>query len=198
MALRDINLIPVETLHRRYVARHISVWAGGLVFLLGVIFGFYQYQVRTVLPRQRPVTTLEDMHLKLGTTMEEIKVTQTEIERLSHQEAFIKKLSTTQPFSRLLNRLSTIMNAQTWLTELTVDTDTESEQKVLVMKLSGFSLSNDELGNFLTRLSEDRLFENVVLKYAKENRIAGLSEKRKSPLKVIRFQIDLNISGPEG
>jgi len=197
MALRDVNLIPAEVLHRRYTVRHILMWTGGLVFCLALIFGFYLYQVYKVLPRQRPVTTLEDMHLQLGATMEEISVTQNEIERLSLQEAFIKKLSKTQPFSRLLHRLAIIMNAQTWLTRMMVNTPADNKEKALEMKLYGFSLSNEQLGDFLTRLSEERLFENVILKYAKENQIREFSKTRKSPLKVIQFQIDLNIANPE-
>ena len=132
-----------------------------------------------------------------GATMEEISVTKKEIERLSHQEAFIKKLSKTQPFSRLLHRLSVIMNAQTWLTRLMVDTTAEDKDKVLEMKLYGFSLSNEDLGEFLTRLSEDRLFEDVILKYARENEIKDLFKKRKSAVNVIQFQINLNIVNPE-
>ena len=56
MALREINLVPTEVLQQKYIARHIFLWAGGLVFFLGLILGFYQYQVRMVLPQQRPVT----------------------------------------------------------------------------------------------------------------------------------------------
>jgi len=197
MALREVNLIPAEILHLRYTVRHILMWTGGLIFFLGLIFGFYLYQVQRVLPRQRPLTTLEDMHLQLGATMEEISITQKEIERLSHQETFIKKLSKTQPFSRLLNRLSLIMNAQTWLTRLMVDTTAEEKEKVLEMKLYGFSLSNEDLGEFLTRLSEDRLFEDVILKYARENEIKDLFKERKSAVNVIQFQINLNIANPE-
>ena len=86
------------------------------------------------------------------------------------------------------------MNAQTWLTKLTITAAKADERRVLGIKLYGFSLSNDELGNFLTRLSDDLLFENVVLKYAKENQSAKLSKGRKAPVKVIQFQIDLNVS----
>ena len=197
MALREVNLIPAEILHLRYTVRHILMWTGGLIFFLGLVFGFYLYQVHRVIPRQRPLTTLEDMHLQLGATMEEISVTKKEIERLSHQEAFIKKLSKTQPFSRLLHRLSVIMNAQTWLTRLMVDTTAEDKEKVLEMKLYGFSLSNEDLGEFLTRLSEDRLFEDVILKYARENEIKDLFKERKSAVNVIQFQINLNIVNPE-
>ena len=197
MALREVNLIPAEILHLRYTVRHILMWTGGLIFFLGLIFGFYLYQVQRVLPRQRPLTTLEDMHLQLGATMEEIGVIQKEIERLSNQEAFIKKLSRTQPFSKLLFKLSVIMNAQTWLTRLMVDTTAEDKEKVLEMKLYGFSLSNEDLGEFLTRLSEDRLFEDVILKYARENEIKDLFKERKSTVNVIQFQINLNIANPE-
>ena len=194
MALREINLVPTEVLQQKYIARHIFLWAGGLVFSLGLIFGFYQYQVRMVLPQQRPVTTLEDMHVQLGATMEEINATQKEIERLSHQESFIKKLSTIQPFSRLLKKLSIIMNAQTWLTKLSINAGTEDDRRAPGIILYGFSLSNDDLGSFLTRLSDDPLFEDIVLKYAKETQKAGSSQDRKTPVKVIQFQIDLNIS----
>jgi Tfp pilus assembly protein PilN len=195
MALREVNLIPADVHHKRYVTRHIALWTVGLMLCLCLIVGFYQYQVRVVLPPKRPVMTLEDMHLQLGATVEEIKATQQDIQRLSLQESFLQKFSKVQPFSGLLLGLSKIVNAQTWLTKLTIDAGSEKETNASGIELYGLSLSNDDLGNFLTRLSEAPLFQNVKLKYANETWIAASTQDQKTLTKVVQFQIDCKIPG---
>ncbi len=192
MALREINLIPEQILYKKYLSRYLFLWAGCLSLCFFLIFGFYLYQIRVVLPKERPVTTLEDMHKQLGTTLVDIKETQQEIQRLSLQESFLKDLTEIQPVSKLLLTLSDIMNTRTWLTKLTIDADTAVE--VLPgIELYGSSLSNEDLGNFLTQLSSESFFYNVVLKYAKEIRIARSNQDRNALVKVIQFQINCKI-----
>ncbi len=193
MALRDINLIPSQVLYKKHLFRHLFLWIGCLFIGLFLIFGFYFYQVHVVLPIKRPKTTLEDMQLQLGATIEEIKETQHEIQRLNLQESFIHNLRKIQPFSRLLLRLSEIMNAQTWLTQLTIDAGEQRDEVVSSIKLYGYSLSNNDLGNFLTLLSAEPLFKSFMLKYAKETKIAKLLPDQNTPARVIQFQIDCNI-----
>lgn len=195
MALREVNLIPADVLHKKYVLRHITLWTVGLMLCLCLIVGFYQYQARVVLPPKRPVTTLEDMHIRLGSTVDEIKATQQEIQRLSLQESFLKKRNKVQPFSELLLGLSKIMRAQTWLTKLTIAAGSEQETMVPGIELYGFSLSNNDLGNFLTQLSEEPLFQNVELKYANETQIAASAQDQKALTTVIQFQIDCKTPG---
>jgi Tfp pilus assembly protein PilN len=193
MALREINLISAQFLYKKYLFRHLFLWTGSLFICLSLIFGFYLYQVNVVLPKKRPKTTLEDMHKQLGATIDEIKETQQEIQRLSLQESFLTKLDRLQPFSRLLLKLSEIMNAQTWLTKFTIDAETEDEEAVSSIKLYGYSLTNNDLGNFMTLLSGESLFKDVILKIAKESEISKLLEDRNTPVKVIQFQVDCKI-----
>ncbi|MDF1590183.1 MAG: PilN domain-containing protein [Desulfobacterales bacterium] len=190
MALREVNLIPAEMLYKKHVARHLFLWAGSLVLTLGLIFGFYQYQLHAVLLKNRPKTTLEDMHIQLGATIAEIKISQQEIEQLSRQDAFLRTLNTNQPFSEVLLKLSDIINAQTWLTRLTIHSSPENESVAAALQLYGYSLSNDHVGNFLNRLSEAPLFHNVVLRYAREAQNIQSPRDSESKLKVIQFQID--------
>ena len=194
MALREINLIPDQVLHKKYLFRRLSLWVGCLTLCLFLIFGVYLHQIYVVLPKKRPVTTLEDMHKQLGATLEEINETQQEIQRLSLQESFLKNLTRIQPVSRLLLKLSEIMNTRTWLIKLSIDAGTEEEKTVPGIELHGSSLSNEDLGNFLTQLSVEPMFYNVVLKYAKEARISGSKQDRTALVKVIQFQIDCNLS----
>jgi len=190
MALREVNLIPAEVLHQKYVIRHLFLWTGSLVLLLGLIFGLYQYQLRAVLLKNRPKTTLEDIHVQLGATIAEIKISQQEIEQLSRQDDFLKTLTTNQPFSEVLLKLSDIINAQTWLTRLILISTPGNEAIASGLQLYGYSLSNDHVGNFLNRLSETPLFHNVVLRYARETQLVQSPQDSKTQLKVIQFQID--------
>jgi hypothetical protein len=193
MAIRETNLIPADILDKKYRNRHFFLWTGCLFLALLLIFGFYSYQIHVVLPAKRPLTTVEDMQKQLGMTIEEIKATQREIQRLSSQESFLKKLNRIQPFSKLLLKFSEIMNGQTWLTKLIIDAGTEEEETLPGIEIYGLSLSNELLGNLLTRLSDEAMFRDVVLRYAEESRIARSSQNREGFVKVIRFKIDCGI-----
>jgi len=190
MALREVNLIPAEVLHKKQVIRHLFLWTGSLALLLGLIYGSYQYQMRAVLLKNRPKTTLEDMHTQLGATVAEIKLARQEIEQLSNQDDFLKTLITNQQFSEVLLKLSTIINVRTWLTKLTIQSSPENESVAAGIELYGHSLSNEDIGNFLTRLSEAPLFQNVVLRYAREAQNVKSPQDSKTLIKAIQFQID--------
>ncbi len=196
MALREINLVPSGFLHRRLMSRHLLRWTGWLILFLSIIYGYYLYQVLVILPRERPLTTVADMQKHLGATIEEIQKTEQEIERLNRQESFLKRFTRNQPFSLLLLGLSQTINPQAWLTKLDIDTAREeNDQIVRSIRLYGYSLSNDDLGDLLTRLSASAVFQQVILKYAKETQISVSDQIGKNRVKVIQFQIDSAIIG---
>jgi arsenate reductase-like glutaredoxin family protein len=192
MALREVNFVPDDILKKKSLSRRLFFWASCLTLSLSLIFGVYLYQVHVVLSKKRPKTTLEDMQKQLGTTIDEINKTQQEIQRLSLQESFVKNLTRIQPFSRILMKLSEIMNTRTWLTKLTINSNTEKDL-VPVIELYGNTLTNDDLGGFLTQLSAESMFNKVILKYSKETQIAKSAKDQKALIKVIQFQIDCEI-----
>ncbi len=166
------------------------------MLLLGGILGYNYYQVMVVLPQQRPMTTVADMQKHLGATIEEINSTEREIERLNLQEAFLKRFTNNQPFSRLLLMLSQSLNQQTWLTRLDIDTAREEgDRKLRAVRLYGYSFNNDELGDFLTRISGKAPFRQIVLKFARETQISISDGDAKEQIRVIQFQIDTDILG---
>ena len=90
MTLREINLIPADKLNKKYISRRIFFWAGCLTLCLSLILGFYLYEAQVVLPKKRPVVTLEDMQKQMETTREEIKDTQQKIQHLSLRGSLLK------------------------------------------------------------------------------------------------------------
>jgi len=196
MAIRDINLIPSDLLHKRLLSRHVWLWTGCLMLFLSLIFGYYFYQVLVVLPQKRPVTTVADMQKHLGATIGEIQNTEQEIQRLNLQEAFLKRFTKNQPLSGMLLGLSQTINQQTWLTRFDIDKARETGDLVFrSVRLYGYSYTNEELGDFLTRLSNKAIFQQVVLKFAKETQIAASDGDKRDRIKVIQFQIDGEIMG---
>jgi Tfp pilus assembly protein PilN len=196
MALRDINLIPSDFLYSRLISRHLWVWTGCLILFLTLIYSYYFYQVLVVLPQKRPVTTVADMQKHLGVTIGEIQNTEQEIQRLNLQEAFLKRFTKNQPLSGMLLGLSQTINRQTWLTRFDIDKARETGDMVVrSVRLYGYSYTNEELGDFLTRLSGKALFQQVVLRFAKETQITAKDGEKRDRIKVIQFQIDGEIMG---
>jgi len=190
MALREINLVPNEVLHRKYLTRHLTLWAGCLTVSLTLILGVYLYQTRLVAAEKSALSELEKIHANLEEKIEEIKNVQAELKNLSQQQAAIETKTRNLSYASLFTKLADIMNVSTWLTKLVVDSGQDKEEGVAKFELTGFSLSNEKLGDFLSRLSAEPLFEKVLLRYAKERQKAPSRTKQSEPMRLIEFRIE--------
>ena len=192
MALREINLIPGDILTRRLLQRHITFWAMCLVISLVLIFGFFFYQKHVVLTKKHAFGNLQDTHTHLGLRIQEIKRIQEELEKLDQQQSVLRTIIRGPICSRVLWRLADIMNEGTWLTLLATD-DNRKTEKGASLKLSGFSSSNEDLGNFLNRLIAESMFKAVLLKYAQETTLTPPDRSVEEAVKVVKFEIECEL-----
>ena len=197
MALREINLVDPELLYKRYLMRHLALWGGFLILVLGSIFGFYYYQTRVAMSKAGAVTNLEELQKHLGARIFEIKQVQDELNKLDKQQAAIEVITKNLPYSEILLRLNKIINPHTWLTQLVMKTDHKSDALSIDLVLMGVSFTNDDLGSFITSLNRDRMFKAIRLKYAREGEVTRKVEEKNESFKVVQFQIDCNV-GREG
>jgi Tfp pilus assembly protein PilN len=80
------------------------------------------------------------------------------------------------------------MNKATWLSQLAIESGLD-EQTQTSLRLTGFSFSAEELGNFLNQLSNEAMFKNVVLERLTEAETSGLYKNRQQSIRLIQFQI---------
>lgn len=135
--------------------------------------------------------TMKEMQIKLGTRIEKINQIQEELEKLDQQQSLLKTITKNQPYSIVLLKLATLMNEYTWLTQFAISSGKDKENNVNV-KLTGFSFSNNKLGDFLDRLSYEPMFTSISLKYARETKIALPDQNETKRVKVIQFEIKCN------
>ena len=193
MALRDVNLIPPDLLGRRQLVRHLLFWSSCLLGSLTLIWGLYFCHVHVVLTKTATVARLDDMHTQLGAKIEEIKRVQVEVERFREQQSVIDMISSKLSYSQIALKLAEIMNESTWLTQLAMHNGSK-EKSEASLRLAGFSLSNEELGNFISELANDPRVQAVVLKHAKECEVAEPNQKGAEPEKLVDFQIECTVS----
>ena len=190
MALREVNLIPSDIMSSRYQRRHLFFWAGWLIVSLSLLGSYFSYQTHFVLNKERPMNNLEDIHALIGTKINDINSIQAELERVDLQQNVLKTIKRNRPFSSVLFRLSNIMNEDTWLTGLAIDSASDKDKSDNDnLELTGLALSNDKLGNFISQLSSDDLFKDVVLRYAKETRGTRTYPDSEADTSLIQFQI---------
>ena len=192
MGLREINLTPSEVLARREFLRHLGFWAGCLLISLSLIWGFYFLQDYTLLAKRRKVAELKKMHLNLGAKIDEIKVMRAELNSLRQEQSGLENITLNKPYSRIFAELSDLINEHTWLTQLNIDSGLD-EETTASLKLTGFSFSAEELGNFLDQLTADPLFKTVVLQQAREDETVQLSKNTHAPIRLIQFNIECSI-----
>lgn len=192
MALREINLLPDDILFRLQLTRHLVFWAGSLIITLSSIFGFHIYQTHVALARNGIFTPPKETERRIAASIEEIKRIQGKIKRLDQQQSVIGKIVRNSTRYRVLSRLINIMDNSTSLTELTLDA-LEGAEKGAKLMVSGFSAQNEDLGNFMNQLSDDPIFQGVLLRYAKETLIIQGNPNRGKPVRLIQFQIECKI-----
>lgn len=193
MALREVNLIPTGALHRRRLVRHMCFWGACLFVCLSMIFGFLLYQARVIQARQPAWQSLDEIQMHLGKRIKEIERIRTELQRLNQQQVVLENITGNQFYYRVIWKLAAIFNEETWLTRLTIDRNQEKNGTIR-MGLTGLSFSNATLGNFMNQISNDPMFNEVQLVYAKEgNRQISKTTSVKA-IRLIQFEIESIVS----
>jgi hypothetical protein len=85
------------------------------------------------------------------------------------------------------------MNEDTWVTQVIIDSGLEEDPQV-GLRLTGFSFSAEELGNFLKQLTEDTLFKGVLLQQLQEYESSQFSRGSNKPVRLIKFNLECNVS----
>lgn len=195
MALRDINLVPAPELEKRGLMRHLLFWSVCLVASLILIACLYLVQVYMIQMQKQIMTQMGEVPLHLNSKIENIQRLQADQEKLNQQKAVTDTLmKKNQSYSLVLFKLSHIMNENMWLSQLTIDSSKEKESADRRLLITGFSLSNEYLGDFLNRLSKDPLFKNVALKYAREEEKENTKKQMNLPAHLIQFQIECGLA----
>lgn len=195
MALRDINLIPPDIVANRLLVRHLFFWGVCLIAALVIVFGLYFGQTRIIGMEQRSLAKMKGVQSRLAAKIDMQKRLQADQDRLSQQKSTFHSIRTkSQPISPVIARLSEIMNEYTWVYQLTVESKDEKETEVHLL-LNGFSTRNEHLADFLKRLSGDRAFSSVVLRFANEAESEQGGQKSPKGIKGgIEFQIACQVN----
>ena len=193
MALRETNLIPPEFLARRDFLRHLSLWIGCLVISLSLIWTFYFYQRHLLQSKRRTVAELKQKHQDLGTKINEIRRIQAKLDKMRQEQAGLENITLAAPYSQIFAKLADIMNEDTWLSQLTIESGREEESSIR-LRLTGFSFSADELGNFLQQLISEPFFQGVVLQNARENVNSQFIRGSGKAVRIIQFNIECKVS----
>lgn len=195
MALRDVNLLPPELLFRRQVRRHLFLWSSCLIFALLLIVGGDLLHTHVVLGKNRFPITLNEVDASLATRIVQLKSLQREMDGLHERQAVLKSITRNRPYSLVLLRLAEIMNENTWLVRLSIDDSRGPGGDTTRMELTGYSFSNEDLGDFLSQLTGTLVFQEVSLKYANKIQDPRPEERDKGGAKVIHFQLLCKLSG---
>ena len=161
MAIREINLIPPEILSTRYVLRHVYLWVGCLSVSMVLVIGFHFQQSGKTLTLKGTDIALSETASNLGLRIDEINRLQAELDTLSREQTILDVVGRNQSYSQILLKLSLLLNKHTWLRQLSALSDSDPDGSIS-LQITGFSLSNDELGEFLNQLTFDPSFKGLL------------------------------------
>ena len=193
MALRETNLIPPDILARREFLRHLFFWAACMTISLSLIWGFYFYQMHVLRTKKSTLAELKLKHEHLGSKINEIRRIQGELDRMRQEQAGLENITLSAPYSQIFAKLAEIINEATWLSQVTIDSGSEEESSIR-LRMTGFSFSADELGDFLKQLTNEPMFQDVVLQQARENVNSQFSKGSGRAVRLMQFSIGCKIS----
>jgi Tfp pilus assembly protein PilN len=157
--------------------------------LIGLLFSLSLIHTYALKARRQSIATSNDTPGQLTAKIELLKGLQSNLEKLDQQWSALTAISSrSQPVSQVIYKLSRDMNDETWLSQLTLDTDEGPEREARLV-LTGISTSNEYLGEFLKQLSQERAFKGVALKFASEFEKEESGPKTPLSKSRIRFQI---------
>jgi Tfp pilus assembly protein PilN len=137
-------------------------------------------------------TSLQHTHNHLGLKIKEIAKIKQELEKLDQQQTILRDIIRGPICSHVLWKLAEIINENTWITSLATNNNRQTEKNANI-KLNGYSFSNEELGDFLSRLSDESTFNNVRLIFAQESMLSPSNQNDGDLIKVIQFEIECEL-----
>lgn len=188
--MREINLVPSDVVTYRYMRRRLSVWALSLTIVISLIFGYYYYQTRFALTKGEQSAELQATQASLKRGIDQINEIQEKLHSIDQEQAVMAAIAIGQPYSRIMSRLSAVMSADTWLQQLTIDSG-GGRGSSLRLQMKGSSTTNEVLGDFLSQLAMEPMFEHFTLKYAREEDAPGSDQGTRG--KKIGFVIECSI-----
>ena len=142
--------------------------------------------------KKSDLNSLQHTHNHLGLKIKEIAKIKQELEKLDQQQTILRDIIRGPVCSQVLWKLAEIINENTWITSLATNNNRQSEKNANI-KLNGYSLSNEELGNLLSRLSVESSFNDVRLIYAQESILSLSNQSDGDAIKVIQFEIECEL-----
>lgn len=159
---------------RRFLVRHLGFWAWSLVLILSLLFGLYFYQMDYVLSKKLKIQKGQSMDARLMEIIEEINGARDGIQTLRHEFVVLDNITNRQFYYRILEHLSDLFTGFSWLNQLAIEKGEDGREQARI-QLTGFSSSNQRLGDLLSRLAESPYFQDVVLKETEKASRASLS-----------------------
>jgi len=190
MTLREINLIPDEILFRDSLIRHLCTWGFILAVLVAMIIGFNMYMKENLSRGFNYIGGIEGIDNQLSMKIDTIGVLQEEITGLDLQMEHADRILRAGGYSAIISGFISIMNKQTWLTGLEIAQEIDNST---VIRMDGYSIDSESLGDFIERLSGEKMFNSVLLRYARDAGNEG--ETYESISGLVRFQIECKTRG---
>jgi len=187
MALRDINLLPDSFVLRRKSFRHGVLWATATLLCLVLVTVGGVFYVRNVDKGQRPGQSITDVRREYAGTMAAIEDMRSQLNALF----FVDSVTGTRAYSDLMVKLSEIMGAGIWATELTLEQDPTAGTGVL--SVNGFAISNAELSSFLNELDSEPMFQNAVLEFSRPVSSADKQYGVPLPEQLFSYQVECEL-----
>ncbi len=164
MALREINLVPEEVLLRRMMLRHGECWAAALLVCVAPIVAAAGFMIVRVLPGQSMSISVTESRRNVAETVAAIEEAREDMARTAYLRSIAKRVR----WSDALTELTKALPATTWVSEVSVEAAVTAAMPT-VMRFKGYSVSHEELGQFLRQLAASPLLQEVTLEFSREH-----------------------------
>lgn len=161
MAIRDINMLPLDVLEKSIQYRLFKFWAQwlGLVFFIVLACCIASYHWTELQKKDRPFPLDTQT---ISRELDKINDFRNRITALQEKHKTLARIVKKQVFYDTIAVFAGCLNHETWIDRFSIQRDDEESDQFL-LTCNGFSLNHNTLGLFLDRIAKVPRIKQVEL-----------------------------------
>nr|WP_320192933.1 hypothetical protein [uncultured Desulfobacter sp.] len=162
MAIRDINMLPLDVLEKSMQYRLFKFWAQWLVLVLVIVLACCAGSYRWIQLQKKALPLPLDTRQAVSQELDKINDFHSRIAALQEKHQTLARIVKKQVFYDTIAVFAGCLNHETWIDQLSIKRD-DDESDQFLLTCNGFSLNHNTLGLFLDRIAKVPRIKEVEL-----------------------------------
>lgn len=153
VAIRDINMLPLDVLEKSIQYRLFKFWGQWLVLVVFIVLVGCVGSYRWIQQQKKNLPLAFDTKKAVSLELDRINDFRNQIAALQEKHQTLTRIIRKQVFYDTIAVFAACLNRETWIDRLSITRD-DHESEQFLLTCNGFSLNHQTLGLFLERIAK--------------------------------------------